>query len=329
MYLSKATAILVIGFATGFASCGEPFPEEMEESFYIASFPDDKRAAVCYTFDDNCNSSFTKIAPLFQEYGYRCTFFIVPGSIKTTTEWAGWKALSAQGFGIGNHTMSHRDLTSLNSLQALDEQVNASFDMIEAKLNQAPLAFAAPGHKTNDLVDSVIGRKHLFNRTDPRDLFVWQGWTSSTTQKDAIKHIDEAVHKRRWHVIAAHGVGDGWEPITESMLRNTLQHCKDNEADIIVETFENIALYKHAREHSTVTVSKGINYYSIEIQSDLPSEKYTYPLTFVLEKHQFPSPYTIYNMSTGEVVEPTVEYGKRLLIPVRVNHTYQIRWREW
>lgn len=330
MYLGKAPLLLLIGSFAILLSCEEPMMTSItQESVYIAKFPNDKRAAVSFTFDDNCLSSFTKIAPLFEEYGFRCTFFIVPGSIRSATTWSRWKDLSDAGFEIGNHTTSHFNLTTLKTIDALNDQIDTSFDLIKTNIQKSPVSFAAPGHQTNAYIDSIVAINHPFNRTSARNLYFCHGWTSATTQKDATEHIKEAVNNTAWYVVAAHGVGDGWQPITESLLSHVLQYCKDQESDIAVETFENISLYTQARQHSAVWINKGKNYQTIKIESGLDSDLYNRDLTLVIKNHKFPSPYKVYNISTGTEVTPKIESGNRLLIPVRINNTYQVRWRDW
>lgn len=326
--MNKPRYFLALSLALILLSCDEHPVNVREPSIYIAKFPGDKRAAVSFTFDDNCASSLTKIVPLFDHFGFRSTFFIIPGTIKTPAEWSAWKAISDRGFEIGNHTMSHFDLTGLDST-ALHDQIITSFELIKSNIKKTPLSFAPPGHRTNVLVNEVIAQKHPFNRADSRDSFVWQGWVSSTTQKDAREHIKEVIMNNGWYVVAAHGVGDGWEPISESMLRNVLEYCVSNEAQLVVESFENISLYTTAREHTTLWVNKGENYQTIKLESNLSSDIYDDPLTLVLENYQFPSPYRIYNTMTGETLEPKVEDGNRLLLQVYINNTYQIRWRDW
>lgn len=148
--MGKPVHSFTFGLIACLSACEENPIRENEQSIYIAKFPGDKRAAVSFTFDDNCASSLTKIAPLFDRYGYRASFFIVPASIKSHDEWSKWKRLSDRGFEIGNHSMSHRNLTSLD-LNGLGEEINETFKLIKAKINKAPLSFAPPGHATSEI----------------------------------------------------------------------------------------------------------------------------------------------------------------------------------
>ena len=43
----------------------------------ICKFKDNKKAAVCLTFDDGCKDHLTIAAPLLKKYGYKGTFYIV------------------------------------------------------------------------------------------------------------------------------------------------------------------------------------------------------------------------------------------------------------
>jgi peptidoglycan-N-acetylglucosamine deacetylase len=325
--MSKFLHNFIFGLMTCLFACEETTFSANEQSIYIAKFPGDKSAAVSFTFDDNCPSSLTTIAPLFERYGYPATFFVIPGTIKSDEEWFKWKTLSDRGFEIGNHSMSHRNLTTLDS-SGLREEINASFELIKAKLNKAPLSFAPPGHGTSDLVNSFIAEKHRFNRVVSRDFCVSQGWISSTTRKDALSHIQESISHKRWYVVTAHGIGDGWEPITESMLKTTLDYCKAHDDQVSVETFQNISLYTQARQNATLSVTKGSNNLFIRIESPLPADNFSYPLTLVIKDHTFPLPYKIYNFTTGELLEPNAVSGKKLLIQVYVNNIYEIRWRD-
>jgi peptidoglycan/xylan/chitin deacetylase (PgdA/CDA1 family) len=299
-----------------------------EGNFYISKFPDDKSAAVSFTFDDNCPSSFTKIAPIFERAGFRATFFIIAGAIRTENDWKKWKDLSDLGFEIGNHSLSHPDLTRIDSV-SLEQEVNQSHELIKKNIGKAPLSFAHPGHKTNAVVDGQVAQKHLFSRINPKQFCDWQGWMTNTTLKDAISHIDLSIKRNKWYVISAHGVQDGWQPVSEDFLQKVVDYCVKNENVLAVETFQNIALYKTARQNSTLHVSKGKNKNIIVVKSDLSSNVYSYPLTLVIKNHQFPTPFIVYDVTTGDdVVQEYQIINDKITIKVILNKTYEIRWRE-
>lgn len=83
------------------------------------------------------------------------------------------------------------------------------------------------------------------------------------------------------------------------------------------------------RQHATLSVTEGSNSLVIKVESQLSTDLFSRPLTLVIKNHKFPSPYKVYDVATGELVEPKLVSGSKLLIQVCINNTYQIRWRDW
>src|SRR5688572_1184878 len=113
---------------------------------FIANFPYDKACAISFTFDDNCASCHSLIAPLFNQFGYKATFFVVTDQIK---DWDTWKDLSLDGFEIGNHSASHINMAQVYDSAILSQQINASYEVISQNIGQPPVSYAHPGHGTN------------------------------------------------------------------------------------------------------------------------------------------------------------------------------------
>ena len=178
--------IIVFFIFTSFFSCKEFKANQIS----IANYPNDKKIAVSFTFDDGCPSVFSTVVPLFDEYGYKATFFITPSQVKEKN-WISWKALALKGYEIGNHSMSHRDLTELDSLGILEE-VKRSKEMMEEKLKIPIFSFAPPHHKSNLKVDQVIFNYHAFSRAK-EGFCKWYGWTSKTTQQIFSNDIEKPI----------------------------------------------------------------------------------------------------------------------------------------
>jgi peptidoglycan/xylan/chitin deacetylase (PgdA/CDA1 family) len=107
---------------------------------------------VCLTFDDAYLSAVGHGVEVLAKYGVWGTFFCVPGHVGGTSAWdqghaqplAGWDALraaQAQGMEIGNHTMSHPDLSQLNSEAQVAEIELAEDMLIEHGLDGRSLCY--------------------------------------------------------------------------------------------------------------------------------------------------------------------------------------------
>ena len=84
------------------------------------AFPDGKRCAVTYTFDDGLADQYEVAFPMFRNAGLQATFFPItdkvgaPKGLKSKAErgtplmtWAQLKEMSDAGMEIGTHGASH------------------------------------------------------------------------------------------------------------------------------------------------------------------------------------------------------------------------------
>lgn len=250
---------------------------------YIAAFPGDKAAAVSFTFDDGCPSTFTSIVPILDGYHRKATFFVIPSINFAGDGWQRWKVLSDSGYEIGSHTLTHPDLTKVDTAQVRYEVREASA-MIQKYIGQKPVSFAHPHHHTTSEVDDVVFNYHAFARCSPKGFCDWHGWVSATTEQEIKDKIDRAIHHSEWYVAAAHGLGDGWEPVSESLLRHTLDYVREHDDQIIVDTFGHIGQYRLEREHTRVTTVRSGDHLTISLVCDLPPSSCTVPLTIVVKK---------------------------------------------
>lgn len=121
-------------------------------SDYLANVRDIPDKSVIITFDDGRSSVLGIAKPLLDKCGYVATLFPIVGSVgsKGNLTWEELKQLSAAGYEIGSHTVSHLNLTrrGSSSLQAWQDRVRdeleESFSTLVDKLGQPPVALAYP-----------------------------------------------------------------------------------------------------------------------------------------------------------------------------------------
>jgi peptidoglycan/xylan/chitin deacetylase (PgdA/CDA1 family) len=114
-------------------------------------FADDRLVAI--TFDDGAETDLLLAAPLLRRLGYRATFYITsqrlgehghlsPGQLRE---------LSALGFEIGCHTMTHAYLTDLDEAGLRREIVEAK-SQLEQVVGKAVEHFSCPGGRFDQRV---------------------------------------------------------------------------------------------------------------------------------------------------------------------------------
>jgi peptidoglycan/xylan/chitin deacetylase (PgdA/CDA1 family) len=101
---------------------------------------------VAITFDDGCETDLLFAAPVLQEFGFGATFYI-------TTGWSSQpgflshpqiRELSAKGFEVGCHSMSHAYLTDLDDAGLRREIVESKLQL-EQVLGKPVEHFSCPG----------------------------------------------------------------------------------------------------------------------------------------------------------------------------------------
>ena len=92
-----------------------------------------RKSAVSFTFDDGAPSHLTDAAPLFEQYGYRASFYLVVG---WNPDWDAFKALADKGHEIGSHSITHG--------QNMSGEEAASKDSIELYIGRPCLTVAYP-----------------------------------------------------------------------------------------------------------------------------------------------------------------------------------------
>jgi peptidoglycan/xylan/chitin deacetylase (PgdA/CDA1 family) len=110
------TLILTLALLTNLATFGSA--AEVSAKVYHKSAAGGKKIAL--TFDDGPHPRYTpKILSMLEEYGITATFFVVGENAVYYPE--AMKLLAESGCEIGNHTYTHRNLSSLSKEEIAEE----------------------------------------------------------------------------------------------------------------------------------------------------------------------------------------------------------------
>ncbi len=208
---------------------------------------------ISVTFDDGWESVYTKAAPLLQKYNIRTTQYILPGEFKSHSYLSLQQAhsLKSAGHEIMSHTMSHRNLTTLDSTQAQYELEESKKQLISNDLaSSSEIHFAAPESALNEAVDQIITRFYLSSRNtfgdiqngiDANDVNVKGEMFSryniigySVRPETTTRQINEALQFAKanngWLVLVYHQIDDTKETYSVS------EHALDDHLRIIKES---------------------------------------------------------------------------------------------
>ena len=111
---------------------------------------------ICITFDDGSETDLLAAAPILHQTGFGATFYITAGWLGKPGHLSALqlKELSAQGFEIGCHSMTHPMLTDLDEA-GLQREIADAKSQLEQIVDKPVEHFSCPGGRYDDRVVSV------------------------------------------------------------------------------------------------------------------------------------------------------------------------------
>ena len=232
-------------------------------------WPEGKRVAVSFSFDDARESQVDVGVPLFDKYDAKATFYVNPPNMKNRLEL--WKRAAAKGHEIGNHSETHPcsgnfPWSRKNALEAMTpamierEMTLANEDALRM-VGVKPTTFAYPcgqkyigrGTGTKSYVPIVaklfrVGRG--FRDEAPNDPLYCDMAQLLGIQSDGMsfeelqKATEDAAKEGAWLVFAGHEIGGKAFQSTETAaLEPYLKYAKDPASGIWLDTIDNVSKY--------------------------------------------------------------------------------------
>jgi peptidoglycan/xylan/chitin deacetylase (PgdA/CDA1 family) len=244
-------------------------PSASKASENAFEWPEGKRAAVSLTFDDARLSQIDRGLALLDQAGVKVTFYVQPGGVKERLE--GWKKAVAEGYEIGNHSVSHPCSGNLafslhNALEdytlpMMAKQLDDANAEIKRLLGVKPVTFAYPcgqkfvgrGRNVKSYVPLVaerflVGRGYMdeaANNPAFCDLAQATGVPfDDMSYEEMIKRVSQARAEGRWLIFVGHEIGESAFQTTDaSALQALCKYLRDPANGIWVDTVEVIAKY--------------------------------------------------------------------------------------
>jgi len=232
-------------------------------------WPEGKRGAVSFSFDDARVSQVDVGVPLFDKYGVKATFYLSPRTMEKRLD--GWKKAAASGHEMGNHSSSHPctvnyGFSAKNALEdytvpMMEKQFDDANAEIERKLGVKPVTFAYPcgqkfigrGLDVKSYIP-LVAKKFLVGRgfrdegsNDPAqvDLAQTLGFESDGLTFEQLKSlVTTAAAQGNWLVLAGHEIGKPGRQTTEAaVLDQFLKYAAGSAGDVWIDTVKAVAKY--------------------------------------------------------------------------------------
>ncbi|MDE1920770.1 MAG: polysaccharide deacetylase family protein [Candidatus Omnitrophica bacterium] len=274
--------------------------EEPKDNIYLADFPENKKMAISFMFDDGERDSYVNALPIFEKYGYRATFPIIAGFTGENSDpfwgsWAQWRDAANRGFEIANHSMYHRDSRDLHGSD-FDVSIDQAKDMIEKNTGHKVTAYVFPHDSYSDEAVSRALREHEVIRTPEflhsfynREVSIVYGGPFFSVET-ANRLVDIGIKRFLWIVACCHGVTTrrgilSFKSVTPSFLEKHLSYIHSKSNEIWVDTFSKVFEYMAQRAHAKIeTRSSAAGSIDFVLHSDNPKEKLSVPLTVVVKE---------------------------------------------
>jgi peptidoglycan/xylan/chitin deacetylase (PgdA/CDA1 family) len=229
------------------------------------NWPHHKKAVIVLTYDDAINSQLDVAIPQLDSAHLTATFFLT-GIINNQTI-PKWRAVSAKGYELANHTLYHPCLSTDYKMNAANASENYSVFAIIREIammnnflfaidNKTSRTYAYPCTETKvggmSYVDSlrksglikyarVGGDENAvitnFKNLDPLLVPAW-GLPTNKTGAELIAFVKKVEHSGGMGIFMFHGIGGDYITTSAAAHKELLEYLQKNKNEIWVATFQ-------------------------------------------------------------------------------------------
>ena len=182
-----------------------------------------EKRAVLFTFDDAYSCVYKNAFPALKEAGYVGAVFVITSFIGKTNSWDlnfgfSFKHLNAQelrelskeGWIIGSHSHTHRDLTRLSEDELLEELIRSK-EILEDTLGEEVFAIAYPYGRYSLNVIKAAQRAGYKLGFGTHKGMVYKGYENLTIHRRGVYAIDISIRAKVEHIPVLSGIEIGKE----------------------------------------------------------------------------------------------------------------------
>lgn len=264
----------------------------------IADWAGFRKAAASFTFDDGAPSHISDGAPTFDKYGYKASFHLVTN---WSPDWNGFQDLANNGHEISSHSVSHP--TNMGgeeaaSKQAIESRIKQDYGCITAAYPNCNVPDNTSALSQNYIAGRICngswqGISDNMGKNGPSDWFkvpaIMTGDQGINSTNGFTGEMKKVIQSGGWVMFLTHGFSGKnngsatYSPTDLSAIDSTLQWAQENDKDIWIAPFRNVAMYIKERNASTIEPQDGgeAGTMSFELSHNIANNisKYDYPLS--------------------------------------------------
>lgn len=247
------------------------------QSVEITNWLNDSKSATVMTFDDWSPAHPEIAVPQLISHNLVGTFFVTTGNAWRSNDYATMNNAIANGIEIGNHTLTHPNLTLLNSTDLVKE-IDSTKKILDENLTEKVITLAYPLGSFNNNVITATSSKHIAARTvfspssgnwdynfdsSPTDYFKMPTFqvNNSVSLNDykteiEIAMTDGGLMTLMYHsIFNSNGDGDTWfDAMDETDFVNQLTYLQTVKNQTWITTFSNAVRYHQEKKVASVGI---------------------------------------------------------------------------
>lgn len=233
-------------------------------------WPDGKKAAVVFTYDDGLDCHLDVAVPQLDKYELKGTFYCTGNSQSLYKRTDEWRAIAESGHELGNHTLFHPcDGKKFDWVKPEYDLNNYSVDKILAELRAASTLLKAIDGKTertfaftcsnslangedfsDDLEDLFVAARCGFEMPPTMEgynVYKTPSWgVKDPSAEELISYVEKARENGTIAIFMFHSVGSGYLNVGAEEHRKLLEFVQENQTDLYTGTFLEVMKYVKA-----------------------------------------------------------------------------------
>lgn len=259
----------------------------VESPFEVGTWGNFCDGAISHTFDDNTAGQISTAQPMFDEKGFKMTFFICTG---WGADWSNLKKAFEKGHEIASHTVDHSSSSQgfRDAKKKIQDEIPGEMCITVAYPNcQQNGVDISPYYIAGRNCDGAVNSAKPQNFAQISSTLVGYGSQQYSPKLNTASQFnqiaDNAISSKGWATTCHHGFGSDNHDFANTdanEFKEHLDYLDQNRDKIWCETFGNVARYIKERDAVSLSVtSSDDNSITVSVTDNLDNSIYNYPLS--------------------------------------------------